>query len=551
MDQTEATPSGDVALLIDWENIKRSLQDEDLKPNVTAIRETAEQYGRLVIAWAYADWADPWHRNDPARLHDAGIEPVYVTTKASHRRGGMERLPNSVDVKLTADCIELVHRFPTIGTVVIASGDADFVHAINLIRPYGKRVAVIGVSWSVSSRLIEAADEYIEYDKDILQPQHTGPELQTENHERLTQALNAIPEIVASSRYPGRASPKWVRRELVKRLGVFDERRLGFDQFRPFLQTAESEGLIKLLTTDDMVEWVMLPDAEPDNSVKSAAPVEGDPLQTLIRFAHRLERESDYVAFNFLVNHLLNAHVLTLTRTQLASMLSDAINDGIFQRSRYRSAGEDGDTLEIRTIELNHDHLIVQSALSPDDELAAGLSALADNIDSAEHHGRVADRYADLAQWPQALDHLERAIRLAPDRLDLRSMRTVLLGRAGRVREAIESGRALAEANPRHPLPLWSLASLYHTLGHHRTAIPYYRQALKAVPVEEITLRVRYTIAMIHCYQALGSLDRARELCLDALTWAGSQPELQELCRQLDHPVADPEQDQSRAGGAL
>ena len=87
MDQIDPILPGDVALLIDWENIKRSLQDEDLKPNVTAIRETAEQYGRLVIAWAYADWADPWHRRDPARLHDAGIEPVYVTTKASQRRG--------------------------------------------------------------------------------------------------------------------------------------------------------------------------------------------------------------------------------------------------------------------------------------------------------------------------------------------------------------------------------------------------------------------------------------------------------------------------------
>jgi tetratricopeptide (TPR) repeat protein len=528
MDQPDPTPSGDVALLIDWESIKRSLQDEDLKPNVTAIRETVEHYGQLVIAWAYADWADPWHRRDPARLHDAGIEPVYVTTKASHRRGSAERLPNSVDVKLTADCIELVHRHPTIQTIVLASGDADFVHAINPVRPYGKRVAVIGVSWSVSSRLIEAADEYIECDKDIIQAQPAGPELSSEDHAGLEKALHAVPEIIASSWYPGRASPKWVRRELVKRLGSFDEHQPGFDQLWPFLQLAETEDLIKLLATEDMIEWVVLPEAEP------AAPIEVDNLRSLLRFAHQLEDEYDYVAFNFLVNHMLSAHIVSLTRTQLASMLSDAINDGLFRRSQYRHTDDEGETQDIRTIELNHEHLIVQAALAEDDELAARLSALAENLDSPEHHSQVAECYADLGQWPEALDHLERAIRLAPDRLDLRGLRVVLLGRAGRVKQAIESGRALAEANPSHPLPLWSLARVYHGLGQYRTAIPYYREALKLVPPEEISLRVRYTLAIIRCYLALGSLDRARDLCQQALQWASGHPELQEVCQQLD-----------------
>jgi uncharacterized LabA/DUF88 family protein/Flp pilus assembly protein TadD len=542
MEKTDSTPPGDVALLIDWENIKRSLQDEDLKPNVTAIRETAEQYGRLVIAWAYADWADPWHRRDPARLHDAGIEPVYVTTKASQRRGGMERIPNSVDVKLTADCIEIVHRFATIQTIVLASGDADFIHAINLVRPYGKRVAVIGVSWSVSSRLIEAADEYFEYDKDIIQAKPAAP-TQVGDQETLDKALRTVPEIVASSRYPGRASPKWVRRELVKRLVGFEERRLGFDQFRPFLQLAESEGLIKLVTTDDMVEWVVLPEGEPDDSARPVTPVETEPLPVLLRFAHRLEQEYDYVAFNFLVNHLMSAKVLSLTRTQLASMLSDAINDGLFRRSQYRHTDANGETQDIRTIELNRDHLFVQAALSEDAELATRLSALAENVDSPEHHSRVADRYADLGRWAAALDHLEKAVRLAPDRLDLRGLRIILLARAGRVKQAIDNGRALAESNTCHPLPLWSLARVYHTLGHHRTAIPYYRQALKLVPSDEIALRLRYTVAIIRCYQAFGSLDHARDLCQATLRWAGGHPELQELCQELDVPTARVEQE--------
>ena len=46
----------DVALFIDWENIKASLDERGLKPNVSSLRETAESFGRLVVARAYADW---------------------------------------------------------------------------------------------------------------------------------------------------------------------------------------------------------------------------------------------------------------------------------------------------------------------------------------------------------------------------------------------------------------------------------------------------------------------------------------------------------------
>ena len=38
---------GDVALFIDWENIKASLDERGLKPNVSSMRETAESFGRL------------------------------------------------------------------------------------------------------------------------------------------------------------------------------------------------------------------------------------------------------------------------------------------------------------------------------------------------------------------------------------------------------------------------------------------------------------------------------------------------------------------------
>lgn len=524
--------SGDVALLIDWENIKKSLQDEELKPNISAIRETAERYGRLVIARAYADWPDPWHRRDPGRLHNAGIEPIYVPTKSSVRRGARpERSHNSVDVKLTADCIEIIHRYPMIQTIVLVSGDADFIHAINLVRPYGRRVVAIGVSWSSATSLMETVDEFIEYDKEIIQADPGGTPVTGEQKHDLDQALNLIPEIVARSRFPGRAITKWVRRELVKKLDRFNERDFGFDTFRQFLQLAESQQLIELVTTEDMVEWVHLPDAP---KVPAGSPLPADILPVMIRFALQAEQRYNYVTFNFLLNRMMEAKLSPHTRSQLAGILSDAINDELFLRGQHQRTNGEGKTQDVRTIELNMTHPAVLAAISEDEKLTDLLQELENQPDSPDQHRHIALRYADLGQWDLALEYQERAVKLAPEQLDLRLQRVALLCRAGRVEQAIDIGRSLAEANRTNPHPLAALAQIYEKRGNFRTAVPYYRQALAMTPSEETDLRLELTLSMVRCLKQQGATDKARDLCQAAFDWAGDTAELQAIQQELD-----------------
>src|SRR5512137_1389584 len=161
---------GDVALFIDWENIKSSLQNRGKeRPNLSALRDTAESFGRLVVSRAYADWQEGWHADDPPALYAAGIDPVYVPTRkfTSNEAPDGVRRKNSVDIKLVADCIEVSHQFPNIYTFVLVSGDGDFVHLVNILRPYGKHVVAIGVSWSTNARLSQVVDEFLYYDRDV------------------------------------------------------------------------------------------------------------------------------------------------------------------------------------------------------------------------------------------------------------------------------------------------------------------------------------------------------------------------------------------------
>jgi len=364
---------GDVALFIDWENIKWSLEDAEMSPNVSAIRDAAERYGRVVVAKAYADWTQRWHQQESARLYRAGVEPVYVPTKASVRAQAEEAqdffIKGSVDVKMTADCIECAHDYPTVQTFVLVSGDADFVHVVNILRPYGKRVVAVGVSWSAATRLIQTVDEFLQYDKDVVpfsEPE-SEPVQRTERQEdKLDAAFETVVDIVEGSRFPGRALASYVKLELIKRRGEFDESEYGFNQFRMFLKEAEKRGYIRLIT-DELVDWVYLPESAPEGEAKPSAapPSDEEAVNKLLRFADKLEKTYDYVAFKFLVDRAMGADLFEkMSRSQVSALLNDAIEERLFRRGTYvKIDPNSGEEQQIRTILLNRGNNRVQEAL--------------------------------------------------------------------------------------------------------------------------------------------------------------------------------------------
>ena len=67
----------DVAVFIDFENIYISvLAEYDVNPDFEAIIEKSEDYGRVSVAQAYADWTPYSHYINA--LHAYEIDPIYV-----------------------------------------------------------------------------------------------------------------------------------------------------------------------------------------------------------------------------------------------------------------------------------------------------------------------------------------------------------------------------------------------------------------------------------------------------------------------------------------
>ena len=156
--------SEDLAIFMDWENIYISTVTEyGTKPNVSAILEKAQEYGRIVSASAYADWTDGEFRQAPPTLYSNGISPRYISARYFPGGRSSKRRTNSIDVMLAVECSDFLHYHPQVSTYVLVTGDGDFIPLVSLLRSRGKNVVVIGVSEATSYHLIESADHFISY----------------------------------------------------------------------------------------------------------------------------------------------------------------------------------------------------------------------------------------------------------------------------------------------------------------------------------------------------------------------------------------------------
>ncbi|RYG21630.1 NYN domain-containing protein [bacterium] len=250
-------PSGDVALFVDWENLQ-------LPPDVSKadrLKSLAEEHGRLVLARAYGDWAQrPKGAQEQYELYVAGIEPVYVPCKNSE--GGVVK--NSVDVKMSADCLEFTHLCPNIRTYVLASCDADFLHVAQSLRRRGLNVVVLGKTQAVSSRLVAASDGAVFYDASSVAVGTAESEKSkgAKCSYKLKTVDKALREILTKLEQEGKKGyPQalgGLKSLLKARLPRFDEGEYGPGKFGDFVREREKAGVLTIVRKGDS-DHAMLP----------------------------------------------------------------------------------------------------------------------------------------------------------------------------------------------------------------------------------------------------------------------------------------------------
>jgi uncharacterized protein (TIGR00288 family) len=143
-----------IAVFIDFENIYySSLNNYGEEPDLMIIRNLCEKKGGIASIQAFGDWVR--FNEQINSLQTSGIQPVF--TPLSHAE------KSSADTYICVYAMKLLMQNQNINTIILVSGDRDFIPLLNELRSLGKNTFLMGVPGSISRDLVNVADEVIKY----------------------------------------------------------------------------------------------------------------------------------------------------------------------------------------------------------------------------------------------------------------------------------------------------------------------------------------------------------------------------------------------------
>jgi uncharacterized protein (TIGR00288 family) len=143
-----------VAVFIDVENIHYSaLNYYSETPDWSWVVDACKEYGRISSIQAFGDWIE-FSKEVPEILKN-GIQPVFVPLSQDGK--------SSLDCYLTVSAMKLFFQNDAIDTLILASGDRDYMPLIAELRALGKEVVILAVPESLSKDLTTIVDKVIPY----------------------------------------------------------------------------------------------------------------------------------------------------------------------------------------------------------------------------------------------------------------------------------------------------------------------------------------------------------------------------------------------------
>ena len=253
-----------VALYWDFENLHASLcearqegiystQDNRFKVQeplveVQAVVELAASFGPIAINRAYCNW-QYFSRYRDALLQSA-VELIQLFPP-----GGSAK--NGADIKLCLDAMEDIGRFSHIGTVIIVSGDSDFMPVSQKIKAAGRTLIGVGTRKSTNRHWAKSCHEFRYYENlvqssaesrpmpsDAAQQPQGGPAA-----EIFKRAVRLLTEVNGDV---------WVNQaaiwRMIKRLdSTFDPKEYGYINFLAMVKAFDSMLEVKQGESDQIV----------------------------------------------------------------------------------------------------------------------------------------------------------------------------------------------------------------------------------------------------------------------------------------------------------
>lgn len=149
-----------VAIFIDTQNLYHSAKNlYGAKVNFGEILKTAIAQRIFIRAFAYVVRTKTGEEKPFLEaLKKLGIE--IREKELQEYPGGLKK--GDWDVGITVDAIRISN---SVDVIVLASGDGDFLQLVEYLKNQGKRVEIIAFGKTTSSKLKEAADEFIDLEE--------------------------------------------------------------------------------------------------------------------------------------------------------------------------------------------------------------------------------------------------------------------------------------------------------------------------------------------------------------------------------------------------
>ncbi len=255
--------SGEIAVFWDYENVKVAAQGAKA-PLAESLVNYAQTRGHPRIKMVYSNWRR--ERDILVQvLYSLGFETIHVST-------GKE---NSVDIKLTVDCLNAAHQYPEIQQFILVTADRDFVPLVNALKTLQKNVTLIGRAATASEQLLLSADEFIDIEKLSVETSYaSSTEAQPQAPPTISyhEALMCLTESISQARDQGK-STRFASIDLLMRsnpqfayegvLSIRKDNGETFVNFSAFITEANLEGVVKIQTLEGFKE-LFLPDEDPE-----------------------------------------------------------------------------------------------------------------------------------------------------------------------------------------------------------------------------------------------------------------------------------------------
>ena len=149
-----------VGVFVDVQNLYYSARNiYNARVNYSTLLKETVGSRKLIRAIAYVIRAQmPEEQTFFDALSKAGFEVKAKDLQVFF--GGIKK--GDWDVGITMDMIKQINK---LDSIVIASGDGNYVTLVEYLKNFGVRVEVIAFGKSASSKLIEAADDFIDMDQ--------------------------------------------------------------------------------------------------------------------------------------------------------------------------------------------------------------------------------------------------------------------------------------------------------------------------------------------------------------------------------------------------